>query len=115
MQSLKSPYILYNQQSVGSTLHNNLLFITYSFLQIPPHDGHPCCSAIHFPLPGHVQDFHLRERAHGTQTKRAPQGAQKSWCLADFLSKHQLQKLIHSNFYHNNLKTLHRIQILVLN
>ena len=28
MQSLKSPYILYNQQSVGSTLHNNLLFIT---------------------------------------------------------------------------------------
>ena len=30
MQSLKSPYILYNQQSVGSTLHNNLLFITNS-------------------------------------------------------------------------------------
>lgn len=29
MQSLKSPYTLYNQQSVGSTLHNNLLFITY--------------------------------------------------------------------------------------
>ena len=28
MQSLKSPYTLYNQQSVGSTLHNNLLFIT---------------------------------------------------------------------------------------
>ena len=27
----------------------------YSFLQIPPHDGHPCCSAIHFPLPGHVR------------------------------------------------------------
>ena len=47
----------------------------YSFLQIPPHDGHPCCSTIHFPLPGHVQDFHLRERAHGAQTKRAPLGA----------------------------------------
>lgn len=30
MQSLKSPYILYNQQSVGSTLHNNLLFIIES-------------------------------------------------------------------------------------
>lgn len=30
MQSLKSPYILYNQQSVGSTLHNNLLFITHT-------------------------------------------------------------------------------------
>ena len=23
-------------------------------------------------LPGHVQDFHLRERAHGAQTKRPP-------------------------------------------
>ena len=44
----------------------------YSFLQIPPHSRHPCCSAIHFPLPGHVQDFHLRERAHGAQTKRPP-------------------------------------------
>ena len=30
MQSLKSPYTLYNQQSVGSTLHNNLLFITHA-------------------------------------------------------------------------------------
>ena len=37
----------------------------YSFLQIPPHDGHPCCSAIHFPLSGHVWDFHPLERAHG--------------------------------------------------
>lgn len=34
MQSLKSPYILYNQQSVGSTLHNNLLFITDSALLV---------------------------------------------------------------------------------
>ena len=34
MQSLKSPYILYNQQSVGSTLHNNLLFITDTALEI---------------------------------------------------------------------------------
>lgn len=34
MQSLKSPYILYNQQSVGSTLHNNLLFITNTALLI---------------------------------------------------------------------------------
>ena len=63
----------------------------YSFLQIPPHDGYPCCSAIHFPLPGHVQDFHLRERAHGAQTKRAPPGAHKKprhdyhWSLSGFL------------------------------
>ena len=34
MQSLKSPYTLYNQQSVGSTLHNNLLFITYATLKV---------------------------------------------------------------------------------
>ena len=47
----------------------------YSFLQIPPRDGHPCCSAIHFPLPGCVRDFRPLERAHGAQTKRAPPGA----------------------------------------
>ena len=73
MQSLKSPYILYNQQSVGSTLHNNLLFITYSFLQIPPRGGHPCCSAIHFPLSGRVRDLHPLERAHGAQTEKREQ------------------------------------------
>ena len=42
----------------------------YSFLQIPPHSRHPCCSAIHFPLPGHVRDLHPLERAHGAQTKK---------------------------------------------
>ena len=42
----------------------------YSFLQIPPHDGHPCCSAIHFPLSGRVRDLHPLERAHGAQTKK---------------------------------------------
>ena len=41
----------------------------YSFLQIPSHDGHPFCSAIHFPLSGRVRDFHPLERAHGAQTK----------------------------------------------
>ena len=54
----------------GPAFHNNLLSITYSFLQIPPHDGHPCCSAIHFPLPGRVWDFHPLERAHGAHTKK---------------------------------------------
>ena len=39
MQSLKSPYTLYNQQSVGSTLHNNLLFITNAAAQPPLHGG----------------------------------------------------------------------------
>ncbi len=42
----------------------------YSFLQIPPHDGHPCCSAIHFPLSGRVRDLHPLERAHGAQTQK---------------------------------------------
>ena len=41
MQSLKSPYILYNQQSVGSTLHNNLLFITNAALLVC-HRNHFC-------------------------------------------------------------------------
>ena len=43
----------------------------YSFLQIPSHDGHPYCSAIHFPLSGRVRDFHPLERAHGAQTKKS--------------------------------------------
>ena len=42
----------------------------YSFLQIPPHGRHPCCLAIHFPLPGHVRDSHPLERAHGAQTEK---------------------------------------------
>ena len=42
----------------------------YSFLQILPHDRHPCCSAIHFPLSGHVRDLHPLERAHGAQTQK---------------------------------------------
>ena len=48
----------------------------YSFLQIPPHGRHPCCLAIHFPLPGHVRDSHPLERAHGAQTyKKEPVGS----------------------------------------
>lgn len=41
----------------------------YSFFQILPHDKHPCCSAIHFPLSGHVRDLHPLEFAHAGQTK----------------------------------------------
>lgn len=41
MQSLKSPYTLYNQQNVGSTLHNNLLFITHTAFLIG--DGNNLC------------------------------------------------------------------------
>lgn len=42
----------------------------YSFLQILPHNRHPCCSTIHFPLSWHVRDLHPLERAHGAQTKK---------------------------------------------
>lgn len=52
MQSLKSPYILYNQQSVGSTLHNNLLFISGSSLLI--------CKSDYFTL-GHMVSSFLRK------------------------------------------------------
>ena len=30
-----------------------------------------CCSAIHFPLSGHVRDLHPLERAHGAQPKKS--------------------------------------------
>lgn len=48
MQSLKSPYILYNQQSVGSTLHNNLLFITCAAFLIADSNGF---TVWHFAFP----------------------------------------------------------------
>ena len=41
MQSLKNPYTLYNQQSVGFTLHNNLLFITNAAFLVG--DGDDLC------------------------------------------------------------------------
>ena len=42
----------------------------YSFFQIPSRDGHPCCSAIHFPLSGRVRDFHPLERAMARKLKK---------------------------------------------
>lgn len=49
MQSLKSPYILYNQQSMGSTLHNNLLFITRAAFLVGQRD--------HAAIPGAASLF----------------------------------------------------------
>ena len=54
----------------------------YSFLQILPHDRHPCCSAIRFPLSGRVLDSHPLERAHGAQTQKA---TSLLWGVAFFL------------------------------
>ena len=88
-----------------------------SFLQIPSHDGHPCCSAIHFPLSRRVRDFHPLERAHGAQTKiRQPHIAESALLslfnvdasgillqklfLSTWSSKIISLQIIHLHFFH---------------
>ena len=39
-----------------------------TFFQIPPHDGHPWCSAISFPLLGRIRDFHPLETCAARRT-----------------------------------------------
>jgi len=51
-------------------------------LQIPLHDGHPCCSAIHFPQLWHIQDFHPLELAHDAQTKNTALHLQ-DYCISE--------------------------------
>ena len=41
-----------------------------TFLQIPPHDGHPWCSAISFPLLGRIRDFHPLETCAARRTRK---------------------------------------------
>ena len=41
-----------------------------TFLQIPPHGGHPWCSAMTFPLLGQSRDFHPLECAHAGRTQK---------------------------------------------
>ncbi len=50
----------------------------YSFFQILSHDKHPCCSAIHFPLSGHVRDLHPLEFTHAGQTEKGTLKFQRS-------------------------------------
>ncbi len=38
------------------------------FLQIPPRDGHPWCSAVSFPLPGRIEDLHPLETCTARRT-----------------------------------------------
>ena len=46
-----------------------------TFLQIPPHGGHPWCSVMTFPLLGQSRDFHPLECAHAGRThKETPPG-----------------------------------------
>ena len=40
----------------------------YTFLQTPPHDGRPWCSAMPFPLLGQATDFHRLEYTHAGHT-----------------------------------------------
>ena len=47
-------------------LQKSLLCYALSFLHIPPHDGHPFCSTMYLPLPGHVKDLSPLECTHGT-------------------------------------------------
>ena len=70
MQSLKSPYTLYNQQSVGSTLHNNLLFITIRLPSDSTSRWTPLSLAVSFPLSGHFTDLHRLDYAHAGRTKK---------------------------------------------
>ena len=41
-----------------------------TFLQIPPHGGHPWCSVMTFPLLGQSRDFHPLECAHAGRTQK---------------------------------------------
>ncbi|MCX6990789.1 MAG: hypothetical protein NTX49_07005, partial [Chlamydiae bacterium] len=43
--------------------------LCYGFLQIPPHDGHPCQSLI-VPLIGPIEDFHSLVLCHASRTKK---------------------------------------------
>ena len=51
-----------------------------TFLQIPPHDGHPWCSAMTFPLLGQSRDFHPLECAHAGRTKNGHVNRKGSTC-----------------------------------
>ncbi len=42
----------------------------YSFLQIPPHDGHPTVQLCASSLPTRTRDLHPLEPAHGGRTKK---------------------------------------------
>ena len=74
----------------------------YSFLQIPSHDGHPYCSAIHFPLSGRVRDFHPLERAHGAQimTTSSAGGFLCGYKPVVLASSKEPLKIRHAHSYH---------------
>ena len=54
-----------------------------TFLQIPPHGGHPWCSVMTFPLLGQSRDFHPLECAHAGRTqKKHPEGCFSIYFIA---------------------------------
>ncbi|NLB23112.1 MAG: hypothetical protein GX833_07630, partial [Clostridium sp.] len=54
----------------------------YTFLQIPPRDGHPWCSAMSFPLLGQTRDFNPLDCAHAGRTKKESHGLYRGILLS---------------------------------
>ena len=63
-----------------------------TFLQIPPHGGHPWCSVMTFPLLGQSRDFHPLECAHAGRTQKNSMKAHgvcyTKWCRRPDLNRH---------------------------
>lgn len=56
-----------------------------TIVQIPPHDRHPCCSAIYFPLSGRILDLHPLERAMAHKPKRTQHFCHVPLCYSIFV------------------------------
>ena len=71
-----------------------------TFLQIPPHDGHPWCSAMTFPLLGQSRDFHPLECAHAGRTQKSRPNKGRLHC-DDYFSQTWLptvQDVLHADW-----------------
>ena len=47
----------------------------YSFLQIPPNNGHPCCSAMHFPLIKYMEKEQRQTEPERAEAERVEAGS----------------------------------------
>lgn len=56
-------------------------YFACSFLQIPPRDGPPCCSATPFPLPGGSRAFTFKSSKSTPQRSRQRQSRRYATCL----------------------------------
>ena len=56
-------YLLHHYSDISTLTAGSQFFqLCLGFLQIPPHDGHPCLW-LNLPATGRLRDFHPRERA----------------------------------------------------